>query len=188
MVEVKTYSFELNPEMIDVLRREFEVGKIAAGFAEAIRGKKGADADAAAKKYFQGVGREWMARAIQIGDEYSDRTYEVLMEAIDHTGVYRFPFLLQRPIEIAYLGLMRIYTLPIVQNFYDRLTFRMVDCPVFKALTDKCGQTVAKKLPCQHACLTACHTVAQNFDIDVAVEMQGTTPKEGYCQFSITPI
>jgi len=188
MVEVKTYSFELNPDMIDLLRREFEVGKVVDRFAEAIKGKKGAGIEAIGKKYFEGFGKEWMTRAIQVGEEYPDRTDEVLRVAIDHTGVYRFPFLLQRPIEIAYLSMMGVYTLPILQNSYDRLAYRMVDCPVFKALANKCGQIVANKLPCQHACLAACQTVAQNFDIDVAVEMQGTTPKDGYCQFSITPL
>jgi hypothetical protein len=174
--------------MIDLLRREFEIDRVIGRFAEAIKGKKGAEVEAIAKKYFEGVGKEWMTKAIQLAEEYPDRTYEVLRAAIDHTGVYRFPFLLQRPIEIAYLGMMGIYTLPILQNNCDRLAYRMVDCPVFKVLVDKCGQALANKLPCQHACLAACQTVAQNFDIDVAVEMQGTTPKDGYCQFSITPL
>lgn len=188
MVEVKTYSFELNPEMIDLLRREFQIGNVVDRFAEAIKGKKGAEVEATGAEYFGGFGKEWMTRAIQLGEEYPDRTYEVLRGAVDHTGVYNFPFMLQRFIEIAYLSIMEIFTLPILQNSYDRLAYKMVDCPMFKALVEKCGQGVANQLPCQHACLTACTTVARHFGVDVATEMQGTTPKDGHCQFSMTPV
>ena len=188
MVEAKTYSFELHPDMIDLLRREFEIGKVVDKFAEAIKGMKGMGIEAIGREYFEGFGREWMTRAIQLGEEYPDRTYEVLREAIDHTGVYRFPFLLQRFIEIAYLSIMGIFTLPILQNNCDQLAYRMVDCPMFKALAEKWGEEVANQLPCRHACLTACRALAQNFDVDVVIEMQGTTPKDGHCQFSMTPL
>ena len=188
MVEVKAYSFELNPEMIDILRREIEIGNVADRFAETIKGKKGAELKSIGREYFEGFGKDWMTRAIQLGEEYPDRTYEVLRGAVDHTGAYLFPFMLQRFIEIAYLSIMGIFTLPILQNSYDRLAYRMVDCPVFKAMTEKCGTEIANQLPCQHACLTVCQTLAQHFDVDVATEMQGTTPKDGYCQFSMTPV
>ena len=37
--DIKHYSFELNPEMLHLLGQEFEVDKLAARFAEAIKGK-----------------------------------------------------------------------------------------------------------------------------------------------------
>jgi len=188
MVEVKAHSFELNPEMIDILRRELQIGTAVDKFAEAIKSKKGAEIESVSREYFEGFGKKWMDRVIQLAEEYPDRTYEVLRGAIDHTGAYLFPFMLQRFIEIAYLSIMEIFTLPILHNSYDRLAYKMVDCPMFKALTEKCGPELANQLPCQHACLTACQTLAQHFDVDITTKMQGTTPKDGYCQFSMTPV
>ena len=186
--EQKLYSFELNKEMMAELAEEFDVEALATDFAKAVDGKSGDEAAAEAERFFTDFGTRWIKKSHKLGEEYPDRTYEVLRGAVDHTGVYNFPFMLQRFIEIAYLSIMEIFTLPILQNSYDRLAYKMVDCPMFKALVEKCGQGVANQLPCRHACLTACTTVARHFGVDVATEMQGTTPKDGHCQFSMTPV
>ena len=186
MSEVKTLSFELNPDMLRLLRQEFEVQKLADRFAAAISGKKQEEIEAAGKQIFEEYGREWIRRSLQLGEEYPDRTYEVLKAAIDKTGgYYKFALLPQRVLEIAYLGTQDIFTMPIVENNALRLIYMMVDCSTFKAIKEKCGDNVANLLPCKHACLTALETLHRDLDIDAIIDMQASMAKDGRCQFAI---
>ncbi|MCJ7622306.1 MAG: hypothetical protein MUO76_02295, partial [Anaerolineaceae bacterium] len=137
------------------------------------------------EKIFTDYGREWIRKTHKLGEEYPDRTYEVLLEAIDKTGGYlRFSLVPQRFIEIAYLSTQDISILPIVENNKDRLVYRMVECLTFKKIKEKCGAKVADQLPCRHACLTACDVLHQDLDIDAQISMDASIPKDGYCQFT----
>lgn len=184
METVGALSFDLDEEMLALLAREFDVGKLANQFAEAIRQQQGAT-KAVGKKIFQDYGENWMKRTIQLGEQYRDRPYEVLKAAAAETGAFTFPHIAQRFIEIAYLGAHGLSELPIVENTPRRLSYRMVECATFKALQDRCGQEIASRLPCQHACLTAGQTVLRHLGIDATVEMTGALTKDGYCQFTI---
>jgi len=184
MNEAKIYSYELNAEMLQMIREEFDVDKVTSRFAEAIKGKGPAEIDGEARAIFEAYGTNWIRRSAQLGEEYPDRTYEVLREIIDKTdGYYRFALLPQRSIEIAYLSVMEIPALPIVENNHNRLAYRIVDCPMYSKLREKCGDKTANLLPCRHACLTACKTIHGDLNIDANIGMEASAPKEGYCQF-----
>jgi len=184
--EVRTLSFELNPDMLRLLKQEFDVQELADRFAAAISGKKKGEIEAVGKQIFEEYGREWIRRSLQLGEEYPDRTYEVLKAAIDKTGgYYKFALVPQRVLEIAYLGTQDIFTLPIVENNAFRLIYRMVDCSTFKTMKEKCGEDVANLLPCKHACLTALETLHRDLDIDAIIDMEASMVKDGYCQFAI---
>ena len=179
------YSYELNPEMIELLGKEFEINKVIGEFAEAIKGKSADEAEAVGKKFFEEFGEKWIRKTHQLGEEYPDRTYEVLKMAIDKTeGHLKFALLPQRTIEIAYLSTQDISILPILENNPQRLVYRMPECGTYQSLKEKCGDDVANALPCQHSCLTACKVLHQDLDIDAKIEMQASTPKDGYCQFA----
>jgi hypothetical protein len=178
------YSFELNMDMIGLVRKEFDPPLIVAEYAKAI-GEKGAQREVLAEKIFGKYGADWMRKSVQLGEEYPDRTYEMLRIAADKTGELVFPLVLQRFVEIAYLGTQQFRKLNIVENWSKRLVYMLKDCYMYKTLQEKCGVEVAKELPCRHACLTAIQTAAQEMKMDVSGEMEAMMNKNGYCQFAI---
>ena len=178
------YSFELNPEMMSRLADEFDAEKVATEFAAATEGKSADEVDAQGKTFFENFGKNWMSQTLKLGEEYPDRTYEVLKEAIDKTGHLKFALLPQRFLEIAYLSTQEISILPIIENNPQRVVYRMANCTTFQKLKEKCGAETANRLPCKHACLTACQTVHEELDIDAKIEMTATIPEDGHCQFA----
>lgn len=187
-VAPRPFSFELDNEMVALLRREFDPPIVVEKFAKAISGKKAGDIDAVAKDIFGKYGEQWMRRTLQLGEEYSDRTYEILKEAVDQTGEMKFPLVLQRFIEIAYLSTQQFRILPIVENWPKRLVYNVKDCYTYKTVIEKCGREVAEQMHCRYACLTACKTALEGLDLDAAVEMETIMAKDGHCQFALNRI
>lgn len=183
---VKKYSYELNPEMIKTIGEQFDVDKVTTRFAEAVKGKSASEIEAIGQDIFGAYGRDWIKMSHKLGDEYPDRTYEVLLEAVDKTGGYlKFALVPQRFIEIAYLSTQDLSVLPIIENNHNKLSYRLADCKTFKMIRDKCGDEVANLLTCKNACLTACKTIHQDLEIDALIEQTATIPGEGYCQFEV---
>ena len=185
IVAPSSYSFDLNEEMIALLRQECNPQKVVTKFADAIAGKKGLEIDDIAKEVFGEYGREWMKKVLQLGEEYPDRTYEVLKEVIDLTGDYSFPHVTQRFIEIAYLGTQQFLHLTVLENYPERLLYQVPDCYVYKLLQEKCGSEAANLMPCKNACLEALDTLRQDLELDVLIDMTASTAKDGYCEFSM---
>ncbi len=180
-----SYSFDLNTDMIALLRQEYDPQKVVAEFAEVIEGKKGKEIDKIAKEVFTDYGKNWIRRVIQLGDEYPDRTYQVMKEVVDETGEYYFPHFPQRLVEIAYLSTQQFLKLPVLENHRHQLLYQVPDCYVFKLMQEKCGPEVANLMPCQYACLEALDTLRQDMELDVLIEMTASTAKDGYCGFSM---
>jgi hypothetical protein len=184
----RPFSFELDMEMIGLLRKEFDPIIVVDEFANEISGKKVNEIDAIAKKVFGKYGEDWMHKTLQLGEAYPDRTYEMLKEAVDDTGEMKFPLVLQRFIEIAYLSTQQFRILPIVENWAKRLVYRVKDCYTFKTEIEKCGQETANLLPCRYACLAACKTALEGLGLDATVEMEATMVKDSYCQFTLKKV
>ena len=182
----ESYSFELNPDMLNLLREEFDPREVVARFAQAAGGKRGAESGSVAEEIFGEYGRSWMKKALQLGEEYPDRTYEVLREAADQTGELLFPHILQRFIEFAYLGTQQFRKLPVVENWARRLVYKVTDCHTFNTLKEKCDPEVVALLPCRHACLAAAHTACRELKLEATVDMDATMVKDGCCRFVIT--
>jgi len=184
----RPYSFELSEDMLSLLRKEFDPPIIVGQLVEAIAGKSGGDMEAAAEKVFRDYGEQLMRRTLQLGDEYPDRTYEVLRDAADQTGEMVFPLVLQRFIEIAYLATQQFRILPIVENWANRLVYKIKDCSIYKTLQEKAGPEVTALLPCRHACLALCRIGCQGLDLDATVHMEATMVQDGSCRFAISRI
>lgn len=183
--EPNAYSYELNPEMMKLLAEEFDVDKATSEFAKKAQGKSGEEIDSLGEAFFTDYGKTWMLQSLKLGEEYPDRTYEVLKQAIDKTGGHlKFALLPQRFLEIAYLATQEISILPIIENNPQHLVYRMSNCLTYQKLKEKCGEEIANRLPCKHACLTACKTVHQELEIDARVEMEASIPADGHCQFA----
>jgi len=180
----RPYSFELNMDMIALLRREADPAAVVGEFARLLS-EKGAREEGLAEKVFGAYGVRWMEKTIQFGEEYPDRTYEMLKVAADKTGESVFPFVLQRFIEIAYLGTQQFRMLAIVENWAERLVYDVKDCYTFKLLQEKCGAEAAGRWPCRHACLKALQTAAKEFNTDVRIEAETSMVRDGHCQFAL---
>ena len=184
----RPYSFELNPDMMDILEKEFDVNELVTRFAAAIDSKKREEIGEIGRQLFGKYGTDLIKRTLQLGEEYPDRTYEVLKIANEHCGgVYTFALIPERFLEIAYLSTHKLFTLPIIENNKDRLIYRLTDCLTYKTLIDKCGEEVANLLPCKHFCLTACEVLHQDLDIDARIRMTASMVDNGYCEFTVTP-
>ena len=188
MTEPARVSFELNEEMLGLIKQEFSIQQLVNRLAQAISGKKAEEMESIAQDIFTRYGIDWIRRSQQLGEEYPDRTYGVLKEAIDSTGgELWFPLLPQRVLEIAYLSIQDMEFLPVIENNPRRLVYRIDDCQVLPAIREECGEEVANMLPCRHACLSAAHTLFQDLDFaGVLIEMESTTNQNGYCQFVVT--
>ena len=126
-----------------------------------------------------------MNRTLELGDRYRDRTYETLLAAAESTGELAFPLVPERFIEIAYLSTQSIYSLPIVENFRHKFSFRMVFCDTISALRDTCGDELADGLPCRRGCLAAVECAFTGNGFDVEVSQDASIIDGEYCQFSV---
>lgn len=179
------FLFDLNEEMIERLRREFDPPIVIEKFSQSINGKSSDQISAIAEKLFKAYGLEWMQKTLQLGEAYSDRTYDVLKKAVEQTGEYFFPHVLQRFIEIAYLSTQKFLKLPIPQNGSNRLIYHVPDCYTFHLIAEKCGSDVAQDLHCRHACIAAASTACNILNLDATIRMEATMAKEKFCRFVI---
>ena len=180
----KELSFELHEEMVGLVAQEFSPGDIAKRLADQTQGKSAKEIPEIGERLFTDYGVKWGKRVVELGESYMDRTYEVLKESIEQTGGSTFPLVPQRFIEIAYLSTQEISTLPVVENNFARIIFRVENCKTYQGITDGCGEDVARQLTCRHGCLNLCRTIIEELNIDgVVEEMSATTPEKGYCEF-----
>jgi len=184
-VAPKPYSFDLNEDMVGMIRSEFDPEIVAGKLAEAIKGKD--DVAAAGAALFKELGEAWMQKTIQMGEEYSDRTIEVVMESVDRQGnqFMVWPHVPQRFIEIAYLATQKFLKVAITLNNAEALEYRIPQCALFGAIKEKCGDDVANLMTCKDYCLTALETVRRNQEMEVLIDMPKNTTADGFCEFML---
>jgi hypothetical protein len=183
----KPYSYDLNEDMIKLIREEFSAEGIASKFADAAKGKTPGEAGRIGKEIFEDYGEKWMKRTMQLGDEYSDRTIEVVKETVDRNGnqFLFFPYIPQRFIEIAYLSTQQFLKVPITLDNAYELAYRLPQCQLFNTIKEKCGDKIANLMTCQNACLRALETLRNDLELSVVITMVASTAKDGYCEFSM---
>ncbi|MCC6382551.1 MAG: hypothetical protein IT304_08570 [Dehalococcoidia bacterium] len=180
----KDWTFDLAEEMVEAIGEEFSPSAAVEELARRVAGKPHAEGVATAEAYFEDYGRRWMGRTLELGEQYRDRTYEVLLQAAETTGGdLAFPHVPERFVEIAYLSTQPLYSLPIVENTRHRFTFKMVFCDTFKALEDQCGPEMAATLPCRKACLAAVGRAFRDKGFDVEVVQDSSLATDEFCQF-----
>lgn len=186
-VPPRPYSFDVNADMIDLIRQEFNADGVASKFAEAISGKAMNEVEKIGKEIFEDYGQNWMRRTMQLGEEYSDRTIEMIMESVDGNGnqFLLFPHVPQRFVEIAYLSTQQFLKLPVTLNNAGELAYRVPQCLLFNTIKEKCGDKVANLMTCRNGCLKALETLRQDLEIDAVIDMVASTAKDGYCEFSM---
>ena len=183
----KPYSFDLQEDMLKIIREEFNAEGIASKLAEAVSGKTKNQIEKIGKEIFDEYGQNWMKRVMQLGEEYSDRTIEVVLETVDHTGsqFLLFPHVVQRFVEIAYLATQKFLKMPITLNNQYALSYRVPQCYLLNQIKEKCGDEVANLMPCKNGCLKALETLGKDLELDIVIDMAASTAKDGYCEFSM---
>ena len=185
MNQVKEYSYNLDENMLKLLGREFGAEEHVGRFCQAVAGKKKGEIEEIASGIFGEYGREWMRRTIQLGEEYVDRTYEVLQAIAEKTNSYRFGLIPQRFLEIAYLATQEFSSLPVLECNAHCLRYKIDECLIYKTQRQLCGDEIAELMPCRYACLNACRTLHDSLNIDATVEMPNSMSRDGYCQFVV---
>lgn len=178
------WSFDLDQEMIDEIGEAFDPAHAVAELKGLVEGKPADEAHAIGREYFADYGHRLMERSVALGEEFRERTYEVLLaaqERIDNDG---WPFVPQRFIEIAYLSSQPIYTLPIVENSAYRFTWKLALCETYRQIEEQLGPETAQRLPCQAGCIAATQRAFAKFGFDVTVSPEARMPDDDFCQFS----
>ena len=183
----KPYSFDLNEDMIKLIREEFGAEGIVSKFADAVKRKAPGEVERIGKEIFEDYGEKWMKRTMQLADEYSDRTIEVIKETVDRSGnqFLFFPHVPQRFIEIAYLSTQQLLKVPITLNNAYELAYRLPQCQLFNTIKGQCGSKIANLMTCQNACLKALETLRKDLELGAVITMVASTAKDGYCEFSM---
>jgi hypothetical protein len=183
----KPYSFDLNEDMIKLIRDEFGAEGIVSKLADAVKGKEPDEVERIGKEIFEDYGEKWMRRTMQLGDEYPDRTIEVVKETVDRSGnqFLFFPYIPQRFIEIAYLSTQQFLKMPITLDNAYELAYRLPQCQLFNTIKEKCGDKIANLMTCQNACLKALETLRKDLELSAVITMVASTAKDGYCEFSM---
>ena len=186
-VAPRRFSFDLNMDMINLIRGEFDPEAAASKFADVIKGKGKSELEKAGEEFFSDWGENWMRNTMQLGDEYPDRTIEVTMESVDREGnqFLLWPHVPQRYVEIAYLSTQKFLKLPVVLNNQYELAYRVPQCQLFGAIKEKCGDEVAGQMLCRYACLRALETLRAGMELDAMISMPAATAKDKYCEFSM---
>lgn len=184
VAETKKLSFELNEEMLALIAKEFNAEDVADKFSKEAAEKGAAEAG---KSVFGAYGRQLAQRSLQLGNEYSDRTYEVMLEMIDHTGgAYKFPLLPQRFLEIAYLSTQELYAFPVRINSNQKFLFEISDCKIFKALESKCKKEDLQDIPCKAGCVNLIRSVFNGCDLDINLDANTDPIGSNKCIFTAT--
>lgn len=182
--ETKKLSFELHEDMFTMISEEFDPEKVAEQYAKEVKGNS---PDTAAQTVFGAYGKNLAKRSLQLGNEYSDRTYEVMLEMVDHTGgAYKFPLLPQRFLEIVYLSVLDRFAFPVRVNSSQEFIFEIDDCPIFEALKTKCEKKDIENIPCRQGCINLIRDVFQFFDLDIMLEAQTSPGQSNLCVFRVT--
>ncbi len=179
----KEIFFDIDQRILDTISQEFDVDKLIDNFAENIANKKKEEIEDVAKKVFGEYGQKLMARATELGEKYFDRTYEVIEEVAEKTGVGPFPHVCQRFLEIFNMGTQRKALTVVISNI-SQLSHKVGPCVFLNAIKEKCGEDVAKLLTCKHIDLSAFNVLYDNLNLPVDIRMEASIPSEGYCQFT----
>jgi len=181
-------SFELDDEMMVLIAKEFSADDIIQRFEQAVADRGSDEVQTIGEEIFRDYGRRLMRRSLELGEEYPDRTYEILREAADRTGCLVFPLVPQRFIEIAFLAIQNTAEIPVLVNNARKLVFRVEGCRLFQQLVARCGLPTAEQMLCRHGCLEACRMAFNGFGIEfdeLTFEMNARTAETGYCEFVV---
>lgn len=179
----KRLSYDLAEEMLATLEAEFKPSLVA---SQAARSMQGGGHEAAAATLAR-VGRAWMRRVRELGEQYPGQTYLNIKAAVAETGDYFFPHVPQRFLEIAYLGAFGLRAAEVLQNNRAALVHRMSGCALYQEIEARCGPEAARLMLCSHFCRAGLYTLYERLGLQVTVAQEATQAQSGHCLFAARP-
>jgi hypothetical protein len=180
------YSFEFNEEMLKHIADTYPLEALVEEFVAAV--KKGRPEENGIE-ILRDYGKRLALMVLKLGEEYSDRTYEILMEANEKTGgAYLFSLYPQRFLEIAYLSTYHLYAFDVLVNNRQELKYRIKSCPVYDGIATRLEASEAGRMQCSAMCRALAEQVVDHFGVKALFEQQSTMSSGGQCLFSIKKI
>ncbi|MFA4834997.1 MAG: hypothetical protein WC749_02855 [Dehalococcoidia bacterium] len=175
--------YMLNEEMLKQISEQFSVEKGIKGLDEENKKRRMV---VGGREFFTHFGESLAKMTAELGEKYDDKTYEAIRkDLLEPLGQqYRFPIVLQRFVEIAYLSLFpSLSFVDIREGSLKRLAFRINNCPMYGKIKEVFPQAAAD-LICQYGCVALGKTLCQQlrFD-DVKYGVVKLVTKAGYCEF-----
>lgn len=131
-------------------------------------------------------GEEVMEVTAQLADgKYLDRTGEVIQKVAEQTGI-RFPHPVQRYMELSVIGARPLDQWNVRESTIESLVFQVFRCSVLQEL-EAAGISV-DGLPCRGLCLGSFELAGNKAKQPVRVNLAKTLPKDGVCEFRLTPV
>jgi len=176
---MKEFNPDLDQEILKNLLKQFDPESFVRGLKQQYP-----DIESAALS-FEEFGRKFARKAIELGEERTDGTYEVMKEAIEKTGEVRFPLIPQRYIEIAYLSIQPIKRLWTLMNSPEAYSYKLDRCSIYTAIKNEYGEEAAKRMTCKKLCLTIIDEVFSHFGFAVETSMETNMADDGSCEFIV---
>ena len=173
----------LEPEMLDILEKEFSVEALVSKYTSEMSGKKDNERDEIAQRVFGTYGKNLAKRILEIEGKYRDRVGEIIYEVAEKTG-HLFPSAPQRLLEISFLGPRSDDEWNYKEISHKKIIHLVTHCSIYEALKDSMGEKEANLLPCRYADIATSSGIYEGLNLNVLFKMTGEMPKEGFCRFS----
>jgi hypothetical protein len=131
-------------------------------------------------------GQEIMELTTELADgKYMDRTGEVIQKVAAQTGI-RFPHPVQRYMELSVIGARPLDQWNIRESTTKSLVFQVFRCSVLQEL--EAAGVSTDGLPCRALCVGSFEMAGSKAEQPVRVNLAKTLPKDGVCEFRLTPV
>lgn len=148
---------------------------------QSLAGKSERQASQALRKF----GEEVMEVTAELADgKYLDRTGEVVQKVAEQTGI-RFPHPVQRYMELSVIGTRPLDQWNVRESTIESLVFQVFRCSALQEL-EAAGISV-DGLPCRGLCLSSFELAGSKARQPVRVNLAKTLPRDGVCEFRLTP-
>jgi hypothetical protein len=149
--------------------------------AESLAGKSEREVKQALRRF----GREVMEVTAELADgKYLDRTGEIVEKVAAQTGIF-FPHSVQRYVELSIIGARPLDQWNIRESTVKSMCLQVLRCSVLQEL--QAAGVKTDGLPCQGLCLASFEVAGAKAGQPVRVRTAKTIPKDGRCEFWLSP-
>ena len=150
--------------------------------AEGLAGKSEREVKQALRRF----GQEVMEVTAELVDgKYLDRTGEMVRKVAAQTGIF-FPHSVQRYVELSIIGARPLDQWNIREATVTSLCLQVFRCSVLQEL--QAAGVKTDGLPCQGLCLGSFELAGTKARQPVRVRVAKTLPKDGVCEFWLSPV
>lgn len=174
---MEKYDHDIDQDLIEKLSKMFDPFEFVDDLDSGdIKDKKSA---------FREYGSSLIEKSIELGEQSTDRTLEVMKQTAEKTSELKFPLFPERYIELAYLSIEPFKRLWINANSPEVFSYELKNCNVYDAIEEKYGEGACSKMACQEACFAILDGAFNHFDFDVEKSLEMNMSEDGKCLFRV---